>query len=317
MTSPDASVTIEIRRETDPPFDDPEADVIIRSSNNIDFYVFKTLLSFSSSVFKDMFYVAQGKPEDDELKDGLQVIPTSDSAETWRILFRFLYPCGAAGQSTLNSLDEFSRAIEASRKYGITRAEEMIIAELIAPRFSKANPMRIYALACQYGLEAEAREAAKQTLCIPILGRPYVVELENMAASHYHRLQEYHQCCGIVASEVAANTEWIQPSSFVGFSSHDVCGKEGRKATLADGNIRRVATWWADYMMFAETALEDCPVGATVVASDLMCDVLRNANRCPYCSCQAYDEMRAFGAMFAAEVDRVVAKVSRICLRSS
>jgi hypothetical protein len=309
MTSTDASDTVEIKRAKGPPFDDPEADVIIRSSNNIDFYVSKYLLSFSSSVFKDMFHVAQGPPEDEELKDGLQVIPTSDGSDTWRILFRFIYPCGAAGRPRLFSLNEFSKAIEGSRKYGITGAEKMIVAELIT-HLLKLNPMRVFALACQYGLESEARVAAKETLHIPFLDRPYFVELEDMTASHYHRLQEFHRRCGAVASDVATNTEWIRPSSFL-FEPHDICGEEYREVTLSDDSEYPVAVWWDDYMRSAATALEDRPVGATVLGSGLIGNALRNASRCPDCAPRAYNRLRVFGEKFAAEVDRVVAKVRR------
>jgi hypothetical protein len=108
LTSPD---TIEIRK-ADPPFDKQEADFIIRSSDNIDFYLSKYLFSFSPSVFRDIFSIAQGQPEMGELKDGLQVIHSDDSAATWRILLRFSYPLWAAGPPALKSLDEFSVALE-------------------------------------------------------------------------------------------------------------------------------------------------------------------------------------------------------------
>jgi hypothetical protein len=316
MTSTDASNAVEIKK-AGPPFDDPEADVIIRSFDNIDFYVFKTLLSFSSSVFKDMFHVAQGKPGDDELNDGLQVIHTDDSAETWRIFFRFVYPCCTAGPPMLKSLDEFSRVWEFSRKYGITGAEKMIAAELIAPRFLEMNPMRVFALACQHGLELEARVAAKQTLHLPILGRPHVAELENMTASNHHRLQEYHLRCGAVASKVARDTKWIKNDAFIWFAGHSICREEYRYRKLAGGADYLVAVWWDDYMQSAAKALEHCPVGATVLGSELTDDALRNASLCPQCSPHAFPEMREFGEMFAAEVDRVVEKVFTFIFPSS
>lgn len=42
-----------------PPFDDPEADIILRSSDNVDFHVYKFLLSLVSPVFKSMFALPQ------------------------------------------------------------------------------------------------------------------------------------------------------------------------------------------------------------------------------------------------------------------
>ena len=37
------------------PFDDPNADVILRSRDNVDFRTFKLMLSLASEFFKDMF----------------------------------------------------------------------------------------------------------------------------------------------------------------------------------------------------------------------------------------------------------------------
>jgi hypothetical protein len=312
MSSPD---TIEIRK-ADPPFDDPEADLILRSSDNIDFYVFKSLLSYSSSVFKDMFCVAQGKPGDDELEDGLQVILTDDRAETWKILLRFMYPSWVTSTPALSSLDEFSTALECSRKYGVAGAEKTITADLIAPCYLKKEPMRVFALACQFGLDAEMRVAAKHTLRIPFLGRPYFVELENMTAATYHQLQEYHLGCGKAAKEVAKNIDWIDSSRFVWFSKHDVCGKKGGFVEIRH-HVVSAAKWWTNYMQSAAKALEERPCGLTVLGSNLMDNALRNASLCPKCSLKAFDGMREFGEMFAEEVDGAIEKVSRILFDSS
>jgi hypothetical protein len=313
-------------RKADPPFDDPEADVIVRSADNVDFHVFKSLLAYSSSVFKDMFCVAQGKPGNGETKDGLQVIFTSDTAKTWKILLRFLYPSWAVGPPALNSLDEFSMAMESSRKYGMMGVEKMIAADLIAPCFVEKEVMRVFALACQFGLDTEARVAARQTLWTPILGRPYFVEMENITAATYHRLQEYHIRCGKVARKVAIDTKWIKKKTFVWFDEHH---------TPPDGNDLDhlgVAEWWLDYMQSAAKVLKARPLGLTVSGPDLMGKALKNASKCSRCCTRAVIDMIEFKKMFEAEVDKAIAEVSfipfgipllddihllRLCLKSS
>jgi hypothetical protein len=303
--------------KADPPFDDQNADVIVRSSDNVDFYVFKSLLAYSSSVFKDMFCVAQGCPNKEEMKDNLQVISTNESAETWRILLRFSYPSWAVGPPALNSLDEFSMALESSRKYGMTGTEKMIVADLVAPRFVEIDPMRVFALAYRFGLEAEARVAAKRSLHLSMIGRPYFVEMESMTAGTLHQLQQYHFQCAKVASDVAKDIEWIENLPFVWFDRHDVCGKEGRSMMSGIDDWRivytHVATWWYDYMQSAATALQDRPVGVMVLDPDLMDSAVTIANLCPKCSPRAFSDMRGFVKMFAAQVDRVVEEVS--CIR--
>jgi hypothetical protein len=301
MISPD---TVEYRI-ADPPFDNQEADVILRSSDNIDFYVFKALVSFSSSVFKDMFYVEQGQQGSGELKGGLQVIPTDDTAETWRILLRFSYPSWAVGPPALNSLDEFSKALESSRKYGMTGAEQSIVADFVTPRFVEKEPMRVFALACQYGLEPEARTAAKQTLRTPILDHPYIAEMEYLTVRIFHRLQQYHLQCGKAASKVARDTTWVAKSVDLFSTSPRIAPNyppaRHREKIMA-------AKWWLEYMQSAATALEDRPLGATVLDIKLMDDALENAIRS---GTSSFADMREFGEFFAAEVDKAVAKASR------
>jgi hypothetical protein len=281
--------TINIKK-ADPPFDDPAADVILRSSDNVDFYVFKSLLEYSSSVFKDMFCVAQGNPEKRELKDGLQVILTDDSAETWKILLRFSYPYHAVGLPTLDSLDAFSRVLGSSRKYGMTGAEKMIVENLIAPSFLKTEPMRVFALACHFGLEAEVRVAAKHTLRLPLLGRPYIDEMASMSAQTYHRLQDWHIRCGKVARGVARGTGWVKMSL-------DLFNKK-YPDDVSSPSYRHKAK-----------VLEDRPLGVTVLDSDLIDNAIREAIISGM-SIRVIAEMRDFGEVFAAEVDSATEKVS-------
>lgn len=44
------------------PFDDRNADVIFRSSDDIDFHVHKSILSFASPFFHDLFTLPCGPP---------------------------------------------------------------------------------------------------------------------------------------------------------------------------------------------------------------------------------------------------------------
>jgi hypothetical protein len=310
MTSPDI---IEVRI-AHPPFGDGGADVILRSSDNVDFYVLKSFMEYSSSVFKDMFRAAQGEPgKNEEKKDGLRVIFTSDTAETWKILLRFLYPSHAAGSPTLDSLDECPRVMESLRNYGMKRAEKLIIADLVAPRFVETEPLRVFALACHYGLDEEARIAARQTLHKPIIGHAHFTEMKIMTAEHYYRLQEYHILCGQVASGVARNTKWVEKKSFVWFSKHNDSESDGSADSDNgdDGDDAGVARWWERYMLSAEKALELRPCGATVLRTDLMDNALKDAKRAR-CSFRVFTEMRKFGEMFAEKVDKATAKASHI-----
>src|SRR5882762_6419961 len=87
-STPNPSAT----KDAKPPFHDPtNADIILRSCDNHDFYVYKLILSLASPVFKVMFGLPQPtqSKEDaiqnpalnhfDEKKHGLSVIYLSES----------------------------------------------------------------------------------------------------------------------------------------------------------------------------------------------------------------------------------------------
>jgi hypothetical protein len=306
VTAPKTSI-----RLADPPFNDPDGEIIIRTSDNVDFSVFKCFLGYSSHVFKDMFLLPQQAVKDD-LKDGKPIIHTTETADIWKTLLAFSYPMWAADPPVLDSLEEVLSVLESSKKYMMEGVEKKIRAALVSPRFVEAEPVRVFAIACHHRLDAEARIAARQTLRLPILGRPYIPELEHITAGVHHRLQEYHQQCGKVASKVASDLGWIARESFVWLECNECKGQ--RNSTSATLSMTRrvwvVSKWWLEYLTSATAALMERPAGATVVSPVLMDEALGKASRCTNCRTRAFADMREFGALFAAEVDRVTSEVS-------
>ena len=73
-----------------PTFEVPDANIIIRSSDLIDFRVHKSVLAMSSPFFKDLLSLPQ--PSDSETSDGLPVIELSEDSELLHTLVSMLYP---------------------------------------------------------------------------------------------------------------------------------------------------------------------------------------------------------------------------------
>ena len=84
-----ASVTAD--EDTTPgfPFDNPDADIILRSSDNVDFRMYKLDLRRCSPFFAAMFTLPQPLSSAEQSEDGIPVIPMSESAVLLRILLRF------------------------------------------------------------------------------------------------------------------------------------------------------------------------------------------------------------------------------------
>jgi len=73
-----------------PTFDVPDANIIIRSSDLVDFRVHKSVLAMTSPFFKDLLSLPQ--PSDGETVDGFPVVQLSEDSELLNSLVSILYP---------------------------------------------------------------------------------------------------------------------------------------------------------------------------------------------------------------------------------
>ncbi|KAF7974688.1 hypothetical protein HWV62_11457 [Athelia sp. TMB] len=157
--------------EATAPFDDVDADVILRSSDNVDFRVFKLLLSMSSPFFKDMFSLPQGAKMvvdgGGETKDELPVVPVSETAKILRLLLSMCYPLSATKQPALDDIEDVELLLDATIKYSCEGVEKRVSEALVTPHLLRDNPVRVFTIACRHKMDAEARAAAKATLLQP------------------------------------------------------------------------------------------------------------------------------------------------------
>jgi hypothetical protein len=72
------------------PFNLPDPNFIIRSSDNVDFRVHKPILAVASPFFKDLLSLPQ--PSDSESVDGLPVVQLTEDSELLNSLVSTLYP---------------------------------------------------------------------------------------------------------------------------------------------------------------------------------------------------------------------------------
>ncbi|KAF9240599.1 hypothetical protein BU15DRAFT_73830 [Melanogaster broomeanus] len=177
------------------PFDNIDADVILRSSDNVDFRVFKIILSLTSPVFKDMFTLPQ---PDNQSPTSPSAIPVSESST----------------KPTFNSFREAWSVVDAAVKYDMSPVMQHL-KDVIASCYLESSPLALYALCCHFGWKELAECAARQTLKIKELGRPslYVEEMEYMTGGAHHRLLAFHLACGVAAERVGKSVEWPPPDS--------------------------------------------------------------------------------------------------------
>lgn len=197
------------------PFDDPNADAILRSSDNTDFRVIRNFLSYGSDFFKDLFALPQAtEGGGNEMKDGLPVIRVTERGKILEMLLLMCYPMGAVDPPVLEDVEEINALLEAAIKYNVERVEKRARRMLLGPRFLAVDPLRVFAIACRLGLEEDARVAARATLNQSIFKRPYGPELDFVTARKLCQLEEYRMECIAAARKAVDNQSWLDGLPF-------------------------------------------------------------------------------------------------------
>ena len=177
---------IQINPTTSPPptFEVPDANIIIRSSDLVDFRVHKSVLAMTSPFFKDLLSLPQ--PSDSETVDGLPVVQLSEDSELLNSLVSMLYPLHQvipkSYEKVLYSFATFSEAIPnlcykvlyllaACQKYEMVSVQSLIRTEVSRGEFPApkgAEAFSAYVIASNKGLIPEMENAARQTLEHPM-----------------------------------------------------------------------------------------------------------------------------------------------------
>ena len=157
----------EVNSTTSPePLDVPDANVIVRSSDLVDFRVHKPVLAIASPFFKDLLSLPQSP--DSESVDGLPVVQLSEDAELLHTLVSLLYPVRPVVPT---SYDKVLYLLAACQKYDMVQAQSYIRTEVDRGGFPSpvgTEVFRAYAIASSNGLIPEMERAARLTLDHPM-----------------------------------------------------------------------------------------------------------------------------------------------------
>ena len=193
------------------PFDHSQADIILRSSDNIDFRVFKLFLSLASPFFETLFNIPQPADEnaDQEVKDGLAVIPVTEDSKTLDALLRFCYPCTLADDPDLEALKDAVDVLEAARKYSLDVIEKKARKAIVHPKILEAESLRCFVIAHRGRLREETLLAARYTLTQPLIPS-WFQEIELLSATELLSLLTYHKKCGDAVYALSLDLLWIK-----------------------------------------------------------------------------------------------------------
>ena len=305
------------------PFDHVKADIILRSSDNIDFRIFRLFLSLASPFFETLFDIPQPAEEngDQELKDGLPVISVTEDSKTLDALLRFCYPCTLADDPKLEVLQDAMDILEAARKYSLDVIEKKALKALVNPQILEAEPLRCFVIAHRGRLREETLLAARYTLTQPLIPS-WFQEIELLTAADLLSLLTYHKRCGDAVYELRLDLSWITSH----YGSSEACswlsGYHYRPANCGCPRLDSDAAaryklewfnytcrWWEDFMEETFTALRDKPCKETVKAIAEKTVQTVKARNCAVCSPMITEGMRDFLEMFGRKIDEMVSQV--------
>jgi hypothetical protein len=309
-----------------PPFDDPTADLILRSSDRHDFRVHKSLLYFMSEIFQDMLSLPQPSEDSEPTKsdDGTThpQVPVIDLPEKGEVLRALLSFCHPRAVPECVGLDAIPLVLEAGVKYRTAFLSVQLLAQLQC--HISTNPLRVYALACicldlpatnRSLAESIAKSAARELLKYepPFQTLEFTVyEQQGLSAKYLQKLYTYHEACGIAAKSLTEYKNMIPGWNIVTKSEirrgcacacSQVCEWIGGLELL-------VPLWMVYYLQAAGDALHRIPYGKVLLHEKWHAEAALG-QRCDSCkSGSAESRRRAWMIELADKIDEAVAAVS-------
>ncbi|KAJ7919607.1 hypothetical protein B0H13DRAFT_1988404 [Mycena leptocephala] len=243
-------------------------DVIVRSSDMVDFHAHKSILSFGSVVFKDMFAFPEPTGAAANVtRDGKPVVSLPESSKTVEKLLILCYPRFTTTY-LFRDLDGVDEAYMSAGKYQIPGGQQMIAQLLEDPGFLEKEPHRVFAIACHRGLEKVAKLAATQTLKLPrYVPNISVPELRLITAYQLRLLEDFHYRCAESIGELLQEYTYPVDAGFLSYPDQYTeysAWLRGHIARVREAAAIRphpdaISKAMAELSAATLTAMSDCP----------------------------------------------------------
>lgn len=303
-----------------PPFDHVKADAILRSSDGVDFRVFKLFLTLASPVLESLFNHSQPSEETSiaaEIGDGLPVICVSEDSRTLDSLLRFCYPCTLAEDPSLKDSREVISILEAAKKYSLDAISRTVRKSLFIPKILEVNSLDCFAIACHYRMPEECILAAKYTLREPLVPG-WFEEIKLVTSTELLSLLSYHRECGRAVQTLNRNLSWItvEYSRWSAVPWMVAMASSGYSCECPQSTSGRqlfeqpIARWWEDYMNSTFLDLQNKPCAETIRSNTEKAIQAVLQRNCSYCCPVAPGGMREFAVLLTKKVEDIISKVA-------
>ncbi|KAI1790066.1 hypothetical protein LXA43DRAFT_1095783 [Ganoderma leucocontextum] len=255
-----SSPTTTAASTNDPPFylDPAVGDLVIRSSDGIDFHVHKDTLTRASPFFATTLSPPHpASTRSVEVVCGKPLIEAQEDSAVWTHVIPVCYvPRPPEPALDASQLDLIRAILHAARKYNIASVTECMRGVLKSPAIVTVKPVGVYAVACVYGLEDVARVAARRSLSEPVCV-DYVEELDLISIRTFHKLSAYRTRCIAAALRVMEPRGIWETQYGSSLRTPSGCNCRGTGHVVRGHySIRRS---WGTYMEGLERLLEKTP----------------------------------------------------------
>ncbi|KAJ7032426.1 hypothetical protein C8F04DRAFT_1003925 [Mycena alexandri] len=310
---------------------EPPTDIILRSSDSVDFHCHKNILAHASQFFFDMFGAVC--ENDDIHKDGKAVIPIKETSGVLYKLLILVYPAHVSAPFVITDpaqLDDICAVHEAANKYQMVRTEALVEDMLVTSPLVDAHPHRFFAIASIRDIKRLLRKAALCTLRDTVDAEvPFIPEFDAISGNHVRELNNFIQRCGKRAQTLASQTLSIHfemlargedyPTLVTG---NDATGQlyvwwreDAGHSTQCGPTTERMGgiptqeilppQWYQTHMRQVATALRLLPNGSTALAAAVDVAPAERAaiSACPACQQSALQDLVNLASQLARVVE--------------
>ncbi|EMD37641.1 hypothetical protein CERSUDRAFT_94643 [Gelatoporia subvermispora B] len=291
------------------PFDDTDADLVLRCVDSVEFRVYKVILAKASTVFYDMFSLAAPRPaapyEEDNppFKNDVPIIDVSEDGRTMDMMLRFCYPME---DPELSQFEDTERMLEVGTKYDIDIVVKR--AKNTLAIIAEHDALRVFSLGVRLGLRDVGLMAARKSLSQPMwsMEPPFPPDLKHIPAITFCQLFNYRQRCGETAAALCSECGWIEDASILVICS--TCSPS-RTFRVQNGVKLPTSKWFTAYMDRAAMALRDRPCGRAALDPYMLEHTLHIASQCNMCGSCALVSLSKLSRRLAEEVEKAMDRV--------
>lgn len=171
------------------PFEDPKADIVLKTSDGVEIRSYKVLLSLASPVFETMLALPQSAEGPSP-----PIVEFQDDSKKLIAALRWIDHRVMPSLEASDLLGALLIADKYEMTYTLPRVHKALM-ELLKSGTTDEYVFRTFGIAYKLRSEDLLQRAARCTLSIPVQNRPLVQEFELIPATAAHQLTNYYNTC--------------------------------------------------------------------------------------------------------------------------